>query len=231
MGPSSIMMVMSRPETRLVLIRHGESRSVAEGWISGNTTCGGLTERGRAESLALRDRLAKSHEARPDAVLASTMVRAMQTAEILASASAMSVESLPELSERTPGECEGMTYEQYRTRYGRAVYSDWEEALSPGGETNDEFLVRVGDVIGRLAERFEGRTAWVVCHGGVIMGTAVVVMKVPIGITAPRWQNPANTSLSEWRRTSETGASGSWVLHRYNDYAHLLPWIGLFRTR
>jgi probable phosphoglycerate mutase len=225
-----MMTAMSARHTRLMLMRHGESRSNAEGWISGDATCGGLTARGRAESFALRDRLVHDNDARPDVVLTSTMARAVETAEILASALAMAIEPVQELSERTPGECEGITHEEYRSRYGRAPWSDWEQPLSPGGESNKEFLVRVGGVLNRLAEEVEGRTAWIVCHGGIIMGTAVLLMKVPIGTAAPRWQNPANTSISEWRRDTDNGSPGSWVLNRYNDYAHIQPWAGMVRT-
>ena len=42
--------------TRLLLIRHGESRSNAEAWLSGVSTCGGLSELGRVgQQLAQED--------------------------------------------------------------------------------------------------------------------------------------------------------------------------------
>jgi probable phosphoglycerate mutase len=210
-------------QTRLLLIRHGESRSEAEGWISGPATCGGLTERGRAQSAALRDRLHRNRALQPDAVLTSPMARAVETTEIITAGLDVGVvvQRVHELSERTPGECEGISLNEYRVRYGRRAYSDWENALSGGGETNDEFLERVSRVIGRIADELQGRTALLICHGGIIMGTAVLLMQGPISLTAPQWQNPANTAISEWCRSLDGDRAGPWRLHRYNDHAHI----------
>jgi probable phosphoglycerate mutase len=104
--------------TRLVLIRHGESASNAGKWLSGIDTCGGLSDLGRLQAERLRDRLAAAGE-RPDAVLSSTMPRAIQTAEIVTESLGITVEAREELGERSPGECEGMTHEEYAERYGK----------------------------------------------------------------------------------------------------------------
>src|SRR3954463_6008193 len=104
---------MASQLTRLVFVRHGESRSNLEGWLSGIETCGGLTEKGRSQAAALRDRLLRTEELRPDMVFTSVMARATQTAEIVApSWSGVPVEQLRDLSERLPGECEGMDHDQ-----------------------------------------------------------------------------------------------------------------------
>ena len=66
--------------TRIVLIRHGESASNAGGWLSGQDTCGGLTDLGVTQAEALRDRLAVDPAMRPDRVVVSTMRRAVHTA-------------------------------------------------------------------------------------------------------------------------------------------------------
>ena len=68
--------------TRMILIRHGQSASNAEGCLSGQESCGGLTDLGVAQAEALRSRLAADESMRPDAVLVSTMQRAVHTAEI-----------------------------------------------------------------------------------------------------------------------------------------------------
>ena len=43
--------------TRLVLIRHGESRATVDEIVGGHDGCQGLTDRGRRQAEALRDRL------------------------------------------------------------------------------------------------------------------------------------------------------------------------------
>jgi len=72
--------------TRLVLIRHGESVSTVERRIGGVRTCGGLSPLGRKQAEALATRLARTGELRPDVLVASTIRRAVETAEIIAPA-------------------------------------------------------------------------------------------------------------------------------------------------
>ena len=46
--------------TRLILIRHGESRTTVDRVIGGPRTCSGLSDLGRRQTERLRDRLAES---------------------------------------------------------------------------------------------------------------------------------------------------------------------------
>src|SRR2546423_1692878 len=48
--------------TRLVLIRHGESRSTVDRVVGGHRGCSGLTDRAVRQAKALRDRLAHTRE-------------------------------------------------------------------------------------------------------------------------------------------------------------------------
>jgi len=207
--------------TRLVFVRHGESKSNVEGWLSGIGTCGGLTDKGRSQAAALRERLLRTEELRPDVVFTSVMARAVQTAEIVApSWAGVPVEQLHDLSERLPGECEGMDHDQYRTTYGRGPYDDFAAAMSPGGETLDAFVARVRNVVDEIAERCLGQTAVLVCHGGVIIGGAVHLAAEDPDATALRWAPPGHTSITEWFRW-DGDQVGTWMLERYNDSAHL----------
>lgn len=216
---------MAAQVTRLVFVRHGESTSNLEGWLSGIETCGGLTEKGRAQAEALRDRLLRTDELRPDVVFTSVMARAVQTAEIAApSWSGVPVEQLRDLSERLPGECEGMDHDQYREKYGRGPYDDFAAAMSPGGETLDDFLGRVRNVVDEIAQRCAGQTAVLVCHGGVIISGAAHLAGEDLTVRALRWAPPSHTSITEWVRWDGGGpysGTGAWMLERYNDAGHL----------
>ncbi|HEX2064408.1 MAG TPA: histidine phosphatase family protein, partial [Acidimicrobiales bacterium] len=66
--------------TRLALIRHGEAKAALERVVGGQRGCTGLSERGRAQAEALRDRLARTGELTADVLLASTLPRAVETA-------------------------------------------------------------------------------------------------------------------------------------------------------
>lgn len=209
--------------TRVVLIRHGESASNAGGWLSGQDTCGGLTDLGVAQAEALRDRLAVDPAMRPDRVVVSTMRRAVHTAEIAAGPTGLAVEQFSDLMERTSGEAEGLTIAEYTAKYGKAPWTDWSNPLSPGGESGVDFSTRVTSAINRVAEEGRGRTTWVVCHGGVIMVTAIArwhgaVAVPPSDLSTIPLASPMNSSISEW--TVEP--AGGWRMTRYNDHTHLV---------
>lgn len=207
--------------TRLVLIRHGESASNAGGWLSGQETCGGLTDLGVAQAEALRDRLAPDDELRPDAILVSTMRRAVHTAEIIAAPSGLVPEQHADLIERTSGEAEGLTIAEYTERYGIPPWSDWENPLSPGGESGVEFAARVTAGLDRVVADHAGRTVWVVCHGGVIMVTAATRWPGETVLRVPPAVSPQNTSVSEWI-IAGIGPDAQWRMGRYNDHTHLV---------
>ncbi len=213
------MSVVGPDESRIVLIRHGESASNAGGWLSGQETCGGLTALGVAQAEALRDRLAADPTIRPDRVMVSTMPRAVHTAEIAAEPTGLDVERFADLIERTSGEAEGLTIAEYTEKYGIAPWTDWTNPLSPGGESGEEFSMRVWAALDRVADDARGKTIWVVCHGGVIMATAVG--RWPGGLrdlSSIPLASPMNSSISEWIVDSD----GNWKMVRFNDHTHLV---------
>jgi len=205
--------------TRIILIRHGQSASNAEGWLSGQESCGGLTNLGVAQAEALRARLSADESMQPDAVLVSTMQRAVHTAEIISEPFGMVPEQHADLMERTSGEAEGLTIAQYTDKYGIAPWSDWENPLSPGGESGLAFADRVTAATDRVVNEYRGKTVWVVCHGGVIMVTAVRrwpgasfdLRQLPVA-------SPQNTSVSEW----QVDIDSNWRMSRFADDTHLV---------
>src|SRR4051812_37649034 len=76
---------LKMPSTRLILVRHGESVVQVEGIVGGPKACRGLSERGRRQVSALRDRWLRSGF-RADVLLSSTLPRAVETAELLSDA-------------------------------------------------------------------------------------------------------------------------------------------------
>ncbi len=205
--------------TRMILIRHGQSASNAEGWLSGQESCGGLTDLGVAQAEALRARLAADESMRPDVVLVSTMQRAVHTAEIIAAPFGVAPQQHADLMERTSGEAEGLTVAEYTDKYGVAPWTDWENPLSPGGESGPEFTARVIAATDRVVREHRGKTVWVVCHGGVIMVTAVRRWAgVDVDLRQLPVASPQNTSVSEWR----VDADDHWRMARFADDTHLV---------
>ena len=216
--------------TRLVLIRHGESRSTVDRVVGGHEGCGGLTDRGVLQAKALYERLARTGElAGAAALLTSVLPRAIQTAEIIAPAlGGLTAEQRCELCEIHPGEGDGLTWEEFGARYrpeGLASGNPF-SPMAPGGESWGSFFVRVGEALLRAASDYAGRTVVVVCHGGVIEGSFAALGQLPLRRSFD--VRVENTSLTGWSYQPAEGDSGNaghrlarWRLDRFNDSAHL----------
>jgi probable phosphoglycerate mutase len=218
------------PITRLVLIRHGESRSTVDRVVGGHQGCGGLTDRGVRQAKALRDRLARTGElSGAAAVLTSVLPRAIETAEIIAPAlGGLVVEQRCELCEIHPGEGDGLTWEEFAALYrpeGLASGNPY-TPMAPDGESWAGFFTRVGDALLRAAADHAGRTVVVVSHGGVI--EAGFSTLGGLALRRPFDVRVENTSLTAWSYQPGEGDLGNaghrlarWRLDRFNDTAHL----------
>jgi probable phosphoglycerate mutase len=203
--------------TRVVLVRHGESRTTVDRVIGGPRTCSGLSDLGQRQAERLRDRLADTGEVTADALYASAYPRAIQTAEIIAPVLGADVVVEQGFGEHDPGpDCDGLTFTAFIDRYGMP---DWETdphaVTFPGGETVAEFQHRVGSTLARAVREHAGGAIVVACHGGVIDAAFRALLRLPAHGTFEL--QTANTSLTEFVQTRR----GRWRLVRYNDAAHL----------
>lgn len=196
-----------------MLVRHGHSQATANRVVGGPKGCTGLTELGRRQVSALAERWRRTQEvAEATALYASTLPRAIETAELLAA-------GLPELEivddcdlcEIHPGECDGMPWTDYEARFGPTEY---DRPLSPGGESYEALYARVDARLPRFVEDHPGETIVVATHGGFIIGSLLKLLKAPPMQGA--WLSPDNSSITEWTHTEDR-----WTLVRYNDVAHL----------
>lgn len=211
-------MALPDGETRLVLIRHGESVAQVEGFMSGHDTCRGLSPLGRAQAEALRDRLRDTGELGDvDAVYTSILPRTIETAEIIAPAlGAPSPTQECDWCEIHAGEAEGLQWDVFRERYLVDDTYDPFRQIIPGAETWAEFSVRAGARLRRVAAEHPGERVVVVCHGGIIGASFVALADLSFSGVRALTQDTVNTSLTEWRH-----AGDGWRLVRYNDAAHL----------
>ncbi len=142
--------------TDLVLVRHGETEWNRVGRVQGRTDIP-LNSTGRAQAAATADRIRGT---RFDAVVASPLSRAAETARIIADGLGIGpVELVDDLVERNYGEAEGMTDRDLDARFGGRL-----EAT----ESRDDVVARVTPALLAVAERHPGQRVLVVSHGGVI---------------------------------------------------------------
>jgi probable phosphoglycerate mutase len=210
--------------TRLVLIRHGQSRATVDQIAGGERGCTGLTDLGVRQVEAVRDRIVRTAElAGATALLASTLPRAVETAEILAPALGdLPVVTDRDLSELQPGEGDGLTWGEWGERFGGFRMADEPyRPLAPGGESWAEFQLRVGRTLSALVVAEAGGVIVVACHGGIIEGSIRNFLGLGWLTGADVLDTPANTSITEWTCVVQPGVALEWRLVRYNDAAHL----------
>ncbi len=210
--------------TRLVLIRHGEAQVAVDGILGGERGCRGRSAPGRRQAEALRDRLKSTGElGEVDALYASSLRRAAETAEIIAPA----LGDLPiridrELREFDPGDADGMAWEEFNERYPPPEVRDPHRPRAPGAESWVAFGERVERALARIVADHTDETVVIACHGGVIehafhlwgipTNDGLFIEIFNTGITEFVWSEPW-----PWHQPS----APAWRLVRHNDAAHL----------
>jgi probable phosphoglycerate mutase len=174
-------------ETTLLLIRHGETQWNAESRIQGHLDVA-LSARGRRQAEVLARFLAG---AAIDAVFASDLSRASQTAEPLARALGRPLRLDARLRERGFGLFEGSTYAEAQANWPNE-YAIWcrrdpAHAL-PGGESYLAARVRVLQCLEQIARDHPGQTVAAITHGGVLD----IVYRAAFGIP---WETPRSHLL------------------------------------
>ncbi|HZC04607.1 MAG TPA: histidine phosphatase family protein [Ktedonobacterales bacterium] len=207
--------------TNLYLIRHGEAVCNVDRTIAGMRSDTGLSELGVLQAERLRARLAATGEIAADALIASTLPRARQTAEIIAPALDLPIIPDDDAQELRPGEADGLNIKDFLDRYG--PFSDARDdpflPLSPGGESWGAFMARVGDFLYRVARDYAGKTVVIVCHGGVIDASLLIGLGIGASAPSPGQFHTRNASITHWERERINNLD-TWRLNRYNDNLH-----------
>ena len=210
----------SPPVTRIVLVRHGEAECNVAQRFGGPLGCSGLSDRVRTQVARLRDRVRRTAElADATRLYASTLPRAIETAEILNEALGLDLETDERLCELHPGEADNMTFADYSTTFYREGSARWRDDPSiptaPGGESWTAFLDRAVGALHDLTDRHAGETIVVACHGGIVDASMLELLGMGRTYVPARFVTE-NSSLTEWTRRARR-----WRLVRYNDAAHL----------
>lgn len=215
--------------TQLYLIRHGEATSQVQDILRDD----GLTPLGVMQAERLRDRLAATGEIAADVLIASSLPRARQTAEIIAPALGLPIVLDDELQEMRIGEAEGMHIGEFKATFGASGFEKNPfQSIAPSGEYWSQFTLRVATAIDRIVHQYEGKTIAVVCHGGVIDSSFLYFFNLGTFAFPRTHFFTTNTSLTYWRKEVFEARSSLWRLVYYNDDLHVrdidepqrIPW-------
>jgi alpha-ribazole phosphatase len=152
----------------MILVRHGQTEWNASQKYQGQTDVP-LNALGRRQAGSIAAYL-REHES-PEALYASDLVRARETASIIGQQINLPVITDSRLRELNFGIWEGLTFSEVYRDYP-TEFDDWfQNTLAfkvPGGESFQQLLNRSLQVLGEIAARHAGTVA-VTTHGGVIM--------------------------------------------------------------
>jgi alpha-ribazole phosphatase len=209
--------------TWLYLIRHGEVEHAADRRFVGHTDVP-LSAAGLLQVDALARRLAGEPI---EAVYASDLRRARQSAGPLAAARGVEPVVVPALREMAMGRWEGLTFGEIRERDPEAL-AQWLADLAgcafPGGENLAELRSRVMPALAAILERHAGGRVAVVAHGGTNRVILAEALGMPLAHLLRLAQDYAGWSLLEYR-------AGGAVLHTLNQrVAGSAAWVPVERS-
>lgn len=204
-----------KPVYNFVFLRHGESVGNAESRWQGQSDYV-LTEKGRSQARALARRW-KAEGMKFDSIVTSPLVRAKETAEIIASALEGQVELAPILMERHIGEMEGLTMEEARKK-PQPPYVTPYDSIGGEGEGDWALFLRAGKALHDLLRRPPG-TYLIVSHGGLLNQLMNAIIGIaphvdPSGVRF-RFENTA------FARVMYVPHQHRWTFETLNDRAHL----------
>lgn len=190
--------------TTIGIVRHGITDWNVKAIAQGSADVP-LNEKGRLQAQAVAERLAG--EGNWEMIVSSDLMRAKETAEIIAERLALPISFYDtRLREMNGGEIEGTTEEQRIEKWG----VNWRQ-LDLGMESRDSVAKRGTEFIEDLSRDFAGKRILMVSHGALIGNTLMKILPERFEKT-----NLENTSLTILElRGSE------WDCSLYNCIKHL----------
>ncbi len=181
--------------TTVLFVRHGQTEWNLNGRWQGHADVP-LNETGREQAAAIAQRLAKQTEWKIDALYASDLERAAETAVIIGKAINHTPIFDPIWRERDMGGFSGLTRPEILIKFPGLLESErYGFGLTPpNGETADHFWDRGEKAINNVASNHVGETVLVVSHGGLLYATVARLL----GMTQATFGSLrfGNTSLS-----------------------------------
>ncbi len=152
---------------KIILIRHGITDWNLVRRYQGHTDVP-LNEQGREQARELAMMLEKMPIA---AIYSSDLVRAYETAKIIAEGRSIPIYKLRELRETHFGNWEGLTIEEIHEKFPEDVErlkKDPIHGLRPGGESRGIMFERVKKKVLEIAKKHPNQTIAIVAHEGTI---------------------------------------------------------------
>lgn len=161
--------------TELWLVRHGQTDWNRTGrWQGQAPFAPGLNETGRSQVLTMRGGL---KDVPLSAIYSSDLLRARQTAELIAAPLGLTVSLEPRLREIDLGVWEGMPSEEIEAKYSRELAERARNPLysrAPNGESTHDVAERVFAAVNDIVNKHPSDSILIVSHG---IALAVIICR------------------------------------------------------
>lgn len=201
--------------TTIYVVRHCQSQGNVEGRFQGRFDAP-VSDVGRKQLdlLSLRFR-----NVQLDAICASPLTRAKETAEAVNRFHQLPLELLPAFTEIDVGLLENKKFSEIAVEFPETA-KNWDESpdlcVFPKGETMKEVYDRVNKGLDELVEKYRGKTVFLATHGGVLRNIyARVCFGCPEGIR--KSGVCGNTGVNIIKAAED----GSLSIALWNDQSHL----------
>jgi broad specificity phosphatase PhoE len=207
---------------KVFLIRHGESEANAEGIHQGQRVDTSLSERGREQARRISKRLEKENI---DAIYASDLKRARETAEIIAKPHKKVVMSDKRLREFDIGDWTSLDnrwikFNDYKKSESVKKGLKRSQIRVPGGESEKDHVLRVKEFLDELLSKKE-KNSVVVAHGGTNRIFFGLVEHVPMEKIYSLYQDNCCLNEIEFNGKKAKVSSINCLLHLDADEAAL----------
>ena len=201
------------PQTKIVLIRHGQTAWNKQEIFRGQADVP-LDEVGLRQAQALADALRAEQIS---GIFTSPLTRAVQTAAAVAESRGLVPVPVPGFIDIDFGAWEGLAHDAVRERFPE-LYAAWqaqpEDVTFPGGENLDAVCQRAGAALAELVQQGAGQTIALVAHRVVNKVLICHILGLP---NSHFWQIRQDTAAIN--RFCVT--SSSYIVDCLNDTCHL----------
>jgi broad specificity phosphatase PhoE len=186
--------------SNLWLARHGQTDWNLQGrWQGQSPNAPALNEAGQAQALAILDQV---RELDFSAIYSSDLLRARQTAELLAGPLGLPVTHEPRLREMDLGLWEGMLYDDIRTQFPQEFAQRARDPMNmraPCGESPLDVAERVLPAMDEIAARHPGEPVLIVSHGISLAILACHARGVPLDCVYEHVPDNAKLYHVKWK--------------------------------
>lgn len=181
----------------LWLIRHGQTDWNVEGRFQGSEDVP-LNYTGREQARKLAKKLDGNSFS---AIFSSDLLRAKETAEIIATKLDLPLFIDKRLQEINQGDWEGVLFTEIKEKYPEEIIHRKEDPVffrPPGGESVEEVSKRITSIVNEISRTFEDEKILIVSHGLALSILICLTKNIPLADAYKHIPDNANPAIVYW---------------------------------